>query len=244
MANYLFDSWSAVARRLGASRRIALILDFDGTLAPIRARPSLASISDAARDLLGRIARLSRLRLWIVTGRQQADLAQVLRVPGVEILGVYGGSLPPARVKAVHDLCADMTRLLQGLKGVWVENKTVCFAVHYREAARATVRRARRLVRQQLPLDMQIRPGKRVWDVVPKGFSEKGDTVRKLLAAQPPLTLPIIAGDDDADESAFAASPSGVTVRVGWSEQTEAKYYVRTPRELLEFLQRLEEAVA
>jgi trehalose-6-phosphatase len=64
------------------------------------------------------------------------------------------------------------------------------------------------------------------------------------LARQPPLTLPVIAGDDDADESAFAASPSGLTVRVGWSQNTEAKYYVRTPREMWEFLRRVEEAVA
>jgi trehalose-phosphatase len=244
MTNYLFDSWSTVARRLGASRRIALILDFDGTLAPIRAHPSLAAIPEAIRELLARIARLSRLRLWIVTGRKQADLEALLRVPGAHILGVYGGSLPPERAQAVHDVCQDMTHALAGMPGVWVEDKTVCFAIHYREADRATVRRARRLVRQRLPAGMQIRRGKRVWDIVPNGFCEKGDTVRKLLATQPPLTLPIVAGDDGADESAFAASPSGLTVRVGWSQNTEARYYVRTPHEMWEFLRRLEEAIA
>lgn len=244
MTNYLFDSWNAVARRLGASRRIALILDFDGALAPIRAHSSLAALAEPMRQLLARIARLSRLRLWIVTGREQADLEAHLRVPGVQILGVYGGSVPAGRVRAIHDLCLEMTGLLQGMPGVWVEYKTICFAIHYRDADRATVRRARRLVRQKLPSDMQIRSGKRVWDIVPPDFNEKGDTVRKLLANQPPLTLPIIAGDDGADKSAFAASPSGLTVRVGWSQDTEAKYYVHTAREMWEFLRRLEEAVA
>src|ERR1022692_1654068 len=133
MADYLFDCWDTVARRLGASRRIALILDFDGTLAPIRAHPSLASVSQAMRELLARIARLSRLRLWIVTGRRRADLEKILRVPGVQILGVYGGSLPASRVRAIHNLRVDITARLQGL----VENKTVCFAIHYRDAAGA-----------------------------------------------------------------------------------------------------------
>ena len=244
MANYLFDSWNAVARRLGASRRVALILDFDGTLAPICAHPSLAVVPAAVRELLVRIAHLSRLRLWIVTGRQQADLQAQLGVPGLQILGVYGGTLPAGGEQAIQDACRKTTVLLEGMPGVWVENKTICFAIHYREADRATVRRARRLVRRILPAGMQIRSGKCVWEIVPSGFCEKGDTVRKLLANQPPLTLPIIAGDDGADESAFAASPAGVTVRVGWSQDTEAKYYVRTPREMWEFLRRLEETVA
>jgi trehalose-phosphatase len=244
MADYLFDSWNTVARRLGASRRIALILDFDGTLAPIRSHPSLASVPEPIRELLARIARLSRLRLWIVTGRQQADLEELLHLPGVPIVGVYGGSLPAGSADTIHNVYLEMQSMLQGMKGVWVEDKAVCFAIHYRDADRATVRRARRLVRKKLPSGMQIRRGKCVWDVVPTGFCEKGDTVRKLLARQPPLTLPVIAGDDDADESAFAASPSGLTVRVGWSQNTEAKYYVRTPREMWEFLRRVEEAVA
>ncbi len=244
MADYLFDSWSTVARRLGASRRIALILDFDGTLTPIVSHPSLAKVPEAVRDLLKRIARLARLRVWIVTGRKQDDLEQLLAVPGVQIVGVYGGTLAPAGAHAMQELCHEMAKSLAGMKGVWVEDKAVCFAIHYREAERATVRRARRMVRSKLPPGMQMRRGKCVWDVAPAGFREKGDTVRNLLARQPPLTLPIIAGDDGADESAFAASPSALTVRVGWSQKTEAKYYVRTPRELWEFLRRLEEAVA
>jgi trehalose 6-phosphate phosphatase len=244
MANYLFDSWNTVARRLGTSRRVALILDFDGTLAPIRSHPSLASVPQPIRELLARIARLSRLRLWIVTGRSQADLEEILQLPGVPILGVYGGSVPAGSTDMIHNLYRETVCLLQGMKGVWVEDKAACFAVHYRDADRATVRRARRLVRKKLPSGMQIRRGKCVWDIVPAAFCEKGDTVRKLLAGQPPLTLSVIAGDDDADESAFAASPSGLTVRVGWSQNTEAKYYVRTPREMWEFLRRLEEAVA
>jgi trehalose-phosphatase len=182
MANYLFDSWNTVARRLGASRRIALILDFDGTLAPIRSHPSLASVPEPIRELLARIARLSRLRLWIVTGRPRADLEEILHLPGVQILGVYGGSIPAGSSETIHDRYQEMQFLLQGMKGVWVEDKTACFAVHYRDADRATIRRARRLVRKRLPAGMQIRPGKCVWDIVPAGFSEKGDTVRKLLA--------------------------------------------------------------
>jgi trehalose 6-phosphate phosphatase len=244
MADYLFDSWNAVARRLGAARRVALILDFDGTLAPICEHPSLAVVPEPIREILTRIARLSRLRLWIVTGRKQSDLEARLRVPGAHILGVYGGSLPAGRAAAIGELCRKVTLMLKGLPGVWVEDKDICFAIHYREADRAAVRRARRLLQQKLPPDVECRSGKRVWEIVPAGFSEKGDTVRKLLATQPPLTLPIIAGDDGADESAFAASPSGLTVRVGWSQETEAKYYVRTPREMWEFLRRLEEAVA
>jgi hypothetical protein len=85
----------------------------------------------------------------------------------VLILGVYGGSIPAGSSETIHDRYQEMQFLLQGMKGVWVEDKTACFAVHYRDADRATIRRARRLVRKRLPAGMQIRPGKCVWDIVP-----------------------------------------------------------------------------
>ncbi len=68
----------------------------------------------------------------------------------------------------------------------------------------------------------------------------KGDAVRRLLAKrrQPPLA--IFAGDDATDESAFLALPGGITVQVGNSRPTHARFYLCTPSEVLTFLERLE----
>jgi len=68
--------------------------------------------------------------------------------------------------------------------------------------------------------------------------------VRGLLAKRSKPALAIYAGDDAADESAFAALHRGITVQVGNSRRTQAHFYLRTPGEVLMFLQRLEAELA
>jgi trehalose-6-phosphatase len=47
-------------------------------------------------------------------------------------------------------------------------------------------------------------------------------------------------GDDDSDESAFAALADQITVRVGRKRGTHARFYVRNPAGVHDFLIRLE----
>ena len=105
----------------------------------------------------------------------------------------------------------------------------------------ACFRLLRAAIKDEGAPEVEITRGKAVWEVSPLGFKDKSDTVRRLMASQPAETLPVVAGDDTADEPAFAAVPEGVTVRVGFSRTTSAKYYVRTPKDIWDFLKRIEE---
>src|SRR5207249_11843370 len=131
-----------------------------------------------------------------------------------------------------------------GLPGVWVEDKEICFAVHYRQASLESIKEARKVMHVIPKLDLKLIPGKKVWEVVPKDFPAKGAAVKRLLTKLPPRTLAIYAGDDQADEPAFAAVPNGLTVRVGCSHVTHARYYLRSPREMWDFLDRVEQETA
>ncbi|MGH8482757.1 MAG: trehalose-phosphatase, partial [Nevskiaceae bacterium] len=73
---YLLDASgrSELARFLRPSAMIAL--DYDGTLAPIVARPEDASMSARTRELLSRIAR--RYPVVILTGRSRRDALRLL----------------------------------------------------------------------------------------------------------------------------------------------------------------------
>ena len=85
--------------------------------------------------------------------------------------------------------------------------------------------------------------GKKVWEVFPCSIEGKGPAVRRVLKAQPQSTLPIFVGDDVTDETAFAALSNGITVHVGNKRRTLARFYLRNPREVRTFLQRLEAEV-
>ncbi|HVE73719.1 MAG TPA: trehalose-phosphatase, partial [Mycobacteriales bacterium] len=66
-------------------------LDYDGTLAPIVARPELAEPEVGAVAALTHLA--ARTRVALLTGRpaqQVVDLAGLAQVPGLIVLGQYG----------------------------------------------------------------------------------------------------------------------------------------------------------
>ena len=87
---HLFHHWTQVANRFESSPAIALFLDFDGTLAPLKPRPEDVWLDDATRRTLLRLTRSPRFRVWIVTGRRRADVRARVRVTGIRYLGLHG----------------------------------------------------------------------------------------------------------------------------------------------------------
>ena len=49
--------------------RLALLLDYDGTLAPIATRPDLAVLPDATRAVLQRLCRRRDVDVAVISGR-------------------------------------------------------------------------------------------------------------------------------------------------------------------------------
>ena len=68
--------------------------------------------------------------------------------------------------------------------------------------------------------------------------------MRDLLGEFPPGTPAIYIGDDGTDEAAFCALGEQITIRVGKPQNSQAKYYVRNPDEVIRFLLRLEAELA
>src|SRR3954469_4937270 len=93
---HLFHSWNYVTRRLRSRKTIALFLDFDGTLTPIRPRPEDVWLDDATRGALTMLAQSPRFRVWVVSGRRRADIRSRIKVPGIRYLGLHGWEGRPA----------------------------------------------------------------------------------------------------------------------------------------------------
>jgi len=245
----LLTNWASVTRRLRAARSIALFLDFDGTLAPPAADPAEAVINRAARAALLRLAANPRVDGWIVSGRRRADLRERVRLPGLNYLGVHGGDaagamFPESVIETVTKVRRELAARLNGTRGVLVEDKGIAFSVHHRNAGCAETARARKLLAEVVEKSagaLTIIEADRAWEVLPREIRGKGDAVRRIWRTRWAEGLPIYAGNDSTDETAFAALESGITIRVGAAPLTRAHYWVRDTGEVGWFLGKLEE---
>ena len=246
---HLFERWDEVRRRVRTASSVMLFVDFDGTLVDLRPRPDQVRLSPAARLALRKLVRHPCLRAVIVSGRRRATLTRHVQIPNVCYMGLYGWEdaagchLPQKTVRIVSRVRAMLADLPKGLPGVYVEDKGIALAIHFRGAPLRVRRRVRARIRTSLApfrADLDVLRAKEVWEVVPRQVAGKGAAIRRALRRVRTAFLPIYVGDDLTDESAFAALRQGITVLVGPARPTRAQFRLRNPREACDFLQRLE----
>ncbi len=186
----------------------------------------------------------------IVSGRRVRDLKTLLDVKGLRYFGLHGAEwdrgsarIPPTTLAAVRAAKRAAHRNLRALPGIWVEDKGLTFSVHYRRAKPAARNAASAALAKLLKpwgAALHILNGSRVWEVLPREVAGKSSAVLGILKNLPPDTPAIYMGDDGTDELAFEALEGQITVRVGDPRSTRARYYVRTPSDVVRFLARLE----
>lgn len=231
----------ALARFL--RKRTLIAFDYDGTLAPIVPQPGDAQMPAGTRELLGRVAR--RLPVIVLTGRSRIDALQFLSgVPVLEVIGSHGMEMPGTPftrfLSRVEEWRTHLARRLGALAGVRIEDKRFSLSVHYRHAENPFVARAMIGEAAGELGGARIVGGKQVVNLVPEEAPDKGAA---LLAACARLGYEqaVFAGDDDTDESAFAAGRPGqvFTIRVGEDAASRARYYLRSQSEIDELLRLL-----
>jgi trehalose 6-phosphate phosphatase len=246
---YLFDCWEEIGRRIRSAKDVRLYLDFDGTLAGYRPRPDQVKLREKTRSALSRLANHRRVHVAIVSGRRRGELAKLLRAPSVEFLGLYGWedvdkvSLSLRTQASLSDARKLIAGIAREMPGIFIEDKGISVAVHFRDASQAVERRAheqlRKIVRR-FRADLHVIGSKNVWDVTPKEVRGKGAAMRNALKGLRKPFLAIYAGDDVTDEPAFQVVSKGISVLVGEPRKTHARYGLRDPQEVYAFLRLLE----
>jgi trehalose 6-phosphate phosphatase len=244
---HLFNHWNQVIRRLRSVPKIALFLDFDGTLARLRPRPEQVSLDSSVRQALAALARSPRFRVWVISGRRQADIRARTRIPGIRYLGLHGwegrgGALAEETRDGLACILSRLALALSDVPGLWIEDKEYAFAVHYAAVAKPDAVRARVILdRLVAPYSERFRVecGKNVWEILPQELEDKGAAVKQQLALLAGRSIAVYLGDDQVDEPAFAALRAGVTVRVGPPCRSQAVYRLSGVAEVRMFLQRL-----
>ena len=254
----LFSAWPEIVRRMRSAARIALFVDFDGTLTPIRRWPNQVRLERNVRGLLEGIAK-KIITLGIVSGRRITDVRARVGLGGIWYVGAHGYALrgPSGKAKtlvnegALARMLMVRRRLaaeLRGIPGILLEPKEATVAAHYRNAAPAARRSARKEIQQLLEAYPQLHllPGKKVWELLPNGRTSKWTAIRHILKLERSRHsgrwLLFYLGDDSTDERVFEKM-NGISVVVGRRRSTAARYFLRSPAEVNEFLERFYEVV-
>jgi trehalose 6-phosphate phosphatase len=225
-----------------APERAAILLDVDGVLAPIVARPEDAAVPGETR------LELERLRdryavVACVSGRTSDDAERIVGVPGLVYLGSHGLELAPDAKRweeTLRDFAAGVD---------WpVEDKGLTVSFHYRRAADQQAARAEleEVASRARAAGLKARFGRKVLELLPPITANKGTAVKSLLEERG-LHRALYAGDDTTDLDGFAAVAElelGVRVAVSSPEgpaslRDAADLVVAGPPELLDLLRAL-----
>ncbi len=245
------------AKAAQAPQRL-LLLDYDGTLSPFVTDRFQAYPYPGVPELLSQIIARPHSRLVIITGRPLVEIKPLLRIsPLPEIWGSHGWEhlradntldnyLPPEPVRQAMKVAE--VRIRQKVPPEQLDLKPGSLAVHWRglvpemqKSIRANARYAWQPFHGQAGLTLNSFDGG--YELRAPG-RDKGTATRILLEESGGRAAVAYLGDDLTDEDAFAAlgdQGEGILVRQEFRE-TQAKWWIKPPEELLEFLEKWLEA--
>jgi trehalose 6-phosphate phosphatase len=193
-----------------------ILLDIDGTLAPIVARPEDASVPSRTRDLLGALGRRYRL-VACLSGRRAADARRVVGLDSISYVGNHGleylrpgaeePETPPALARHAARVerfaAAAYTEALREL-GLRLEDKHAIWSFHWRaasdeQAARELLERVAADARSE---GLVPHWGRKVLEIRPPLAHDKGVALESLVRAEE-LESALYAGDDTTDLDPF-----------------------------------------
>ncbi|WP_186332420.1 trehalose-phosphatase [Bordetella genomosp. 13] len=227
--------------------RTALFLDVDGTLAELCEQPSQVVVPASTVAVLGRLQTALDGAVVILSGRPGSGIDELLRPLALPYGANHGAERrdlagrvdriePPA---GLADALAELRQRAAVWDGILIEPKPLGVAVHYRMAPDRgeDVHALVRDVAARHAGQFDVQPGKMVYELKPHGI-DKGRALREFMRG----TLfadrvPVMAGDDLTDESAFIAArdAGGYGIKIGPGDSA-APWRLGSPADLARWL--------
>jgi trehalose 6-phosphate synthase/phosphatase len=248
----------ALREAFDATERRLLLLDYDGTLTELQARPQDAAPSAHLLALLRRLTELPNTKTAIVSGRARSDIERwfgdidglglavehgaLIREPGAAAWSMLRGGMDLSwkdRVRTVLDHFA------ASAPGSLIEDKEYALAWHYRlvdaEFGEWLANELVTTLENQLAgTELAVIHGNKVVEIR-YAWANKGEVAAHFVAGFRRKAFVLAMGDDRTDEDLFARLPrSAWTIRVG-DGSTAARFRVATPRDVRRILRRLTE---
>jgi len=237
-----------------SGERLAVFLDYDGTLTPIVSHPENAWLSESMRQTLRSLA--GRVPVAILSGRDLDDVRGRVHVDGIVYAGSHGFDIAGAGglhrelgapyLPVLDAAEAELREALDEIPGAQLERKHFSVAAHYRNVGENDVSRVALAVEAVAATHRELRriDGKKVYELLPDIDWNKGKAVLWLLETlqlERGNAFPIFIGDDRTDEDAFCAlDKRGIGILVSEQPQpTAAGYWLKNPDEVECFLREL-----
>jgi trehalose-phosphatase len=240
-----------VARKV---RRLAVFLDYDGTLTPIVAEPEKAVLSDSTRQTVRTLA--AHMPVAILSGRNLDDIRRRVGIDEIIYAGSHGFDIAGPRglrkevatefLPILDAAEKELGEKLACIPGALLERKRLSIAAHYRHSDQSSGVKVEQAVDETAARHRELRRivGKKVYELRPDIDWDKGRAVIWLLEtlglAQSEV-LPLYIGDDLTDEDAFRAiRQCGVGIVVSDQPRlTAARYALNNSAQVERFLHEL-----
>ncbi|MDQ6911957.1 MAG: bifunctional alpha,alpha-trehalose-phosphate synthase (UDP-forming)/trehalose-phosphatase [Verrucomicrobiota bacterium] len=245
------EAGSLLRKVLASEKRIALFLDYDGTLREIEREPRSATPTAQIRALLEALVRQKNLDVFVVSGRSHQDLEFFFPQPDFACVAEHGAAIRRVGQQiwerwdrdvsyAWKDEIRDILRLYeQSTPGSWIEEKQTSLVWHHRKTdPEFGTWKAHQLTHELGTMmanePVKIRQGRKIVEITSSEVS-KGVAIRRLLHEHN-YGAALCAGDDQTDENMFEVdAPNFVAIKVGL-EPSRAKYRLADPAAFRKFL--------
>ncbi len=250
-----FNLDEPLIKSITSTTPIYFFFDYDGTLSPLVANPDDASLPKYRQELLYRIQANPNYKLAIVTGRSYEDIAPRLDVSNMVIAASHGYDIrlndeillqKGAEFHGpIRELGQDVYACFGKIPGVYIEQKKLSMAFHYRNVDDQIIDQIAtdfdQLIAPYLTqYNFEKMTAKKLWEIRPKNYWDKGQAVIWLMNDMPDQMMIAYFGDDTTDEDAFKIlDDRSISVHIGDCDTSHAKYYVNEFDELLPWYQRI-----
>lgn len=230
-----------------------VMLDFDGTLAPIVSHHRRAALSTKTHKLLEGLAK--RVPVAVISGRSLSDVRSRVRIHGISYAGSHGlevlmsrphisihVDVPKRTLQIFHEARGTLGKIAARYPRVRIEDKGMSYAIHYRSL---TPKQSVAFLHDaDIALAAHIKSGAiraindlSTFDIMPHSKRTKGHCAREMYRAlrKSEDAVPIYIGDGVTDEDAFRAFKTGITIKVG-KAPSAAKYFFSSRADVDRFL--------
>jgi len=248
------DFEAAVRKKIVPQKRVAIFLNYDGTLSELKPKPSDAVPDEEVDGILRKISEVGNVETYLISGRKKEDMDRWFSKYHLNLIAEHGYYYrtsnsaewivfnPNADLSWKSQINDIFRRYAETIPGSFVEEKTSSVVWHYRrtDPELGTIK-ANQLVSELYEmlsnLPLEIHHGKKIVEVnstkINKGI------IMEYFISQNNYEAVLCAGDDETDENMFRMTNDRiVSVKVG-NGNTDASYQLPNPRALRSFIEKL-----